>query len=400
MHDAHHHAATPVYLDYLSTTPCDPDVAETMIPFFSQHFANPASSHTLGRQAAAAVRKARSQVAALLGACEDEIVFTASATESNNLAISGLAPLAQANRRRIVTTQVEHKSVLEPLRALEANGFDVHYLPVDHHGRVSLKAAKEAIDEATLLVSVQAANNEIGTLQPIQEVAEIAHRVGAIFHSDAAQAIGKVPFLVSQAQVDLVSVSAHKLYGPKGIGALYIRGGASNTPLEPIIRGGGQESGLRSGTSNVPAIVGFGLACELRRSRLLVDLRRIAQLRDKFERTLTAGLPCVSLNGDLNNRLPNCSSIQFRGIRADEILANCPLLAASLGSACTAGTPAPSHVLQATGLSTEQADSTIRFSFGRQTTVVEIETVVETIAAVVAKLSQGCGLSVLRPISR
>jgi cysteine desulfurase len=229
MHDAHHHAATPVYLDYLSTTPCDPDVAETMIPFFSQHFANPASSHTLGRQAAAAVRKARSQVAALLGACEDEIVFTASATESNNLAISGLAPLAQANRRRIVTTQVEHKSVLEPLRALEANGFDVHYLPVDHHGRVSLKAAKEAIDEATLLVSVQAANNEIGTLQPIQEVAEIAHRVGAIFHSDAAQAIGKVPFLVSQAQVDLVSVSAHKLYGPKGIGALFEV--ARRTPL-------------------------------------------------------------------------------------------------------------------------------------------------------------------------
>jgi len=379
---------TPIYLDYLSTTPCDPEVVEVMLPFFSQHFANPASSHSLGRNAAGAVRTARKQIAALIDASEDEIVFTASATESNNLAISGLAPLAEAKRRRIVTTQVEHKSILEPLRSLDAKGFDIQYLPVDRQGRVLLEAAEEAIGETTFLVSMQAANNEIGTLQPVQQVAELAHKVGAIFHSDAVQAIGKVPFSVSQAGTDLVSLSGHKLYGPKGIGALYIRGGASNTPLEPIIRGGGQESGLRSGTSNVPAIVGLGHACELRRSRLLDDLHRVAQLRDEFEKGLTSRLPFVSVNGDPNNRLPGCSSIRFDGMRADELLANCPILAASLGSACTTGTTAPSYVLTAIGLSSDHAYSTIRFSFGRQTTSADLAIAINAIASAVGKLDQ------------
>src|ERR1044071_163653 len=388
MQPSHPPRADQIYLDYLSTTPCDPEVVEAMIPFFSQQFANPASSHFLGRQAAAAVQNARKQVASLICAQEDEIVFTASATESNNLAICGLAPLAQPNRRKLVTTQVEHKSILEPLKDLAVKGFHVEYLPVDHQGQVVLKMAEDAIDETTLLVSVQTANNEIGTVQPVEEIAELANRSGAIFHSDAVQAVGKVEFSAFRVSADLVSLSAHKLYGPKGIGALYIRGGASNTPLAPIIRGGGQEFGLRPGTSNVPAIVGFGRACTIAQSRLQAEAHHIASLRDSFEITLKANLSVISLNGHLKNRLPSCSSIRFPGLRADEILANCPLLAASLGSACTTGKIAPSHVLTAIGLSEEQAYSTIRFSFGRNTTIEEVETAGQYLTNAIERLER------------
>ena len=371
-----------IYLDYNATTPCDPRVVEKMLPFFSQVYGNPSNSlHRQGRMAAKAVDEARQQVADLIGAQPGEIYFTSGATESNNLAIFGIVRLiTKVDCRRIVTCKVEHKAVLLPCKKLERSGFEIIFLPVDTEGRVQLEDVAEAINDKTLLVTIQAANNEIGTLQPIVEIAAIAHQDGAFVHSDAAQLVGKLPVNVDMLGIDLMSMSAHKLYGPKGVGALYIRGGARSIPIDPLIVGGGQEGGLRSGTTNVPAIVGFGEACRIAKELVEGESTRIAGLRNQLEQALAKENPSIRINGKNVPRLPNTSSLSFPGVDADALLLNLPEVMMGTGSACTSGAIEPSHVLQAIGLSREDASSTIRASLGRFTTESDIQIACSLIA--------------------
>ena len=378
-----------IYLDYNATTPCDPLVVEKMRPYFSEIYGNPSNTlHRQGRIAAKAVDEARDQVAGLISADPKEIYFTSGATESNNLAIFGIARLLQKNaRRRIVTCQVEHKAVLLPCKKLENEGYEIVFLPVDSGGRVQMDDAVTAIDDKTLLVSLQAANNEIGTLQPIVEISAIAHEHGAWFHTDAAQAVGKILVNVDDLGVDLLSMSAHKLYGPKGIGALYIRGGTRHIPIEPLILGGGQESGLRSGTTNVPAIVGFGEASRIVSKTLSGESIQITSLRDRLEQALTENISSLRINGNRVQRLPNTSSLTFPGVDADALLLNLPDVMMGTGSACTSGAIEPSHVLQAIGLSRDDASSTIRASLGRFTTESDIQKACILIAEAFYKLA-------------
>ena len=309
-------------------------------------------------------------MAQLIGSSPSEIIFTSGATESNNLAILGLAKglKKHTERKRILTTKIEHKAVLEPCQELQKEGYELLYLPVDSSGTVDLEVAKTLITDNTLLVSVQVASNEIGTIQPIAELAELVHAHGAVFHTDAAQAVGKIPVDVEAWDVDLLSISAHKLYGPKGVGALYLRGGKNGLPVEPLWLGGGQEGGIRSGTVNVPGVVGLGKACELCRQALLKDHKRLQTLRDRFEYELMEVIPAVKRNGNLANRLPNNSSLTLPVIDAEALIVNMPELAISTGSACTSGALEPSHVLQAIGLSREEGYSTLRIGLGRFTT--------------------------------
>ena len=371
-----HDGSEPIYLDYHATTPCDPAVVTAMLPHFSASFGNASSTtHKFGRQAARAVEIARQQVANLIGASPGEIVFTSGATESNNLALKGLvAGVAnRTSRKRIVTTAIEHKAILDPCKNLAEQGFEVIYLPVDGTGRVDLEAASTLIDERTLLVTVHAANNEIGTIQPIADVAVIAHRHGVLVHTDASQAVGKVAVNVATLGTDLLSLSGHKLYGPQGVGALYVQGGPGGLPLAPLVFGGGQERHLRPGTLNVPGIVGLGKACELSLSMLKDEARRIGKLRDMLERDLLAFASNVWRNGDLDHRLPHNSSLTFRDVDAEALIANCPELALSTGSACTSGAIEPSHVLQSIGLSRKDGFSTLRLGLGRFTTEAEVQ---------------------------
>ncbi len=371
-----------IYLDYHATTPCDPRVIAAMLPYFGQHFANPASvDHVAGRSAAAAVAAARAQIANLINARPREIIFTSGATESNNLAILGVADGLVENSRRIVTTATEHKAVLEPCARLAQNGFDVVILPVDERGVVSLDAARTAINDDTCLVSIHAANNEVGTLQPIAEIAEIAHRHGALMHTDAAQAVGKVPVNVDVWDVDLLSLSGHKLYGPKGVGALYIRDGARNHRVMPRTFGGGQEWEIRPGTLNVPGIVGLGAACEIAAVERASEALRIAALRDLLEDLLRERVCELRINGNRDGRLPGNSSIVFSEVDAHTLLANLPGLALSTGSACTSGAIEPSHVLQAMGLSRDAAGATVRFGLGRYTTDEDVRSAVSQITS-------------------
>jgi len=361
----------PIYFDYHATTPCDPRVVEAMLPYFTLEFGNPSSGlHSLGRRAARAVDTAREQIASLIGATPDEIVFTSGATESNNIVIHGLA-LARSERRRIVTTAIEHKAVLEPCRRLAAQGFDVAVLPVERDGTVDLQAAEEAITDDTLLVTIQLASNEIGTIQPLRAIAELAKRRGALLHTDAAQAVGKIPVDIDALRVDFLSISGHKLYGPKGIGALFVRSGLRRR-LVPLAQGGGQEADLRPGTLNVPGIVGLGEACAVCAVEMHDEAVRVASLRDQLEAHLVAAIPGLQINGNLQNRLPGNSSLTFPAVEADALIANLPGVALSTGSACTSGTIEPSHVLTAIGLSREAADATVRIGLGRFTTSEEI----------------------------
>jgi cysteine desulfurase len=377
----------PIYLDYNATTPCDPRVVDKMLPYFSQWYGNPATGlHIQGRKAAKAVDHARDQISALLNVRPGELVFTAGATESNNLAILGLARMARdGKRKQIVTSAIEHKAVLLPCKKLEKEGFTVTVLPVDSTGRVSVEAANAAITEQTLLVSLQIANNEIGTLQPIKAITELAHERGVFVHSDAAQAVGKIATDVAALDVDMLSLSAHKLYGPKGSGALYIRGGSHAIPLEPLLYGGGQESNIRSGTSNVSAIVGFGEACQLAAESVPTEVTRLTTLRDQFEAALLQSVPNLKINGYRAPRLPNTSSLVFPNIDADALLLNLPDVMMGTGSACNSGAIEPSHVLLALGLTREEATSTIRASLGRFTTTDNI-----TMAVVQIKQSLEC----------
>lgn len=371
-----------IYLDYNATTPCDPRVVEKMLPYFSEIYGNPANGlHKQGRLAAKAVDEAREQVAGLIGARAHEIVFTSGATESDNLAILGVARVHRGEKRnRIVTSAVEHKAVHSACKKLQEEGFDVIFLPVDKEGRVLLDKAKELINENTLIVSIQWANNEIGTIQPIASLAELAHENGALIHCDAAQAVGKIHINIEDLGIDLLSISAHKLYGPKGIGALFIRGGSSAFPIEPIWYGGGQEKGLRSGTTNVSSAVGFGEACKICSIELLDEKTRIHSLREKLETGLRSSNQSLRINGCDAERLPNTSSFTFPGIDADALIVNTPEVMIGTGSACTSGAVEPSHVLMAIGLSREYANSTVRVSLGRFTVKDDINIAVKALS--------------------
>jgi cysteine desulfurase len=370
-----------IYLDNNATTPCDPRVVEKMLPYFSEIYGNPANGyHIQGRTAAKAVDKARGQIAQLIGAQPYEIIFTGGATESNNLAIFGISRFSKNSlRNRLVTSKIEHKGVLYPCKVLKEDNKDVVFISVSSAGEINLQEMLGSITEKTFLVSVHLANNEIGTIQPIHEIAEHAHSVGTLVHTDAAQAVGKIPVHVDELGVDLLSMSAHKLYGPKGIGALYIRGGTKAVPFAPMFYGGGQELGLRPGTSNVPSIVGFGEAAQLCAHNLRTENSRIQRLRDEFEESLISRIPGLMINGKNTNRLPNTSSLIFPDVDADALLLNLSDVMLGTGSACNSGTLEPSHVLQAIGVSREAAQRTIRASFGRFNSEEQVQIAVNSI---------------------
>jgi cysteine desulfurase len=368
-----------IYLDYNSTTPVDPRVVEVMLPFFTTRFGNAASSHLVGRAARTAVEDARAEVASAIGAPPSFVTFTSGATESINLALKGLAQGA-GRRRRVVTVGTEHKAVLDTVRALHTL-IEVSVVGVDHRGVVDIDELADTIGDDTLVVSVMAANNETGVLNPIRDVANLAHEKGALMHCDATQAFGKVPFDFLRLDLDLVSISAHKIYGPQGVGGLIATPEASGL-MTPLFHGGGHERGLRSGTLNVPGCVGFGAAARVAAAQLADDAERIGNLRDRLELSLCA-IPGVTVNGQGANRLPGTANLRFPRVTADAMMLAMPEVAVSSGSACTASSLSPSHVLMAMGLSYEEADECLRFSLGRPTTEEEIEGAIKATTAAV-----------------
>ena len=381
--------ARPVYLDYHATTPVDSKVLDAMLPYFTQQFGNAASKqHAFGWEAQEAVERARRQVATLLNASANEIVFTSGASESNNLAIKGVACALHDRGRHVITVSTEHKSVLDSCSRLERDGWTVSRVPVDGDGFIDLDALRQALTDGTTLVSVMAANNEIGVLQPLAEIAAIVHERGALLHTDAAQAVGKVPVDVATLGVDLLSLTAHKCYGPKGTGALYVRRQRPKVPIECQIDGGGHENGLRSGTLNVPGIVGLGACAEVAGSVLPDESRRLAGLRDRLLTGLRSGLDGVRVNGSLAHRLPHNLHVSFEGIEGEALLMALGDLAVSTGSACSSGSQAPSHVLQAIGAVGPGAGASIRFGLGRWTTDAEIDFAIERVTTVVRSLRQ------------
>lgn len=380
-----------IYLDYQATTPTDPRVVEVMLPWFTERFGNPHSdAHAYGWDAEEAVERARGEVAASLNADAREIVFTSGATESNNLAIKGAARFRRTHERRdrVVTFQSEHKCVLESARALERDGFEVAVLPVRPDGLVELGVLQETLDERTALVSIMAVNNEIGVIQPLAEIAEAVHAVGAWLHVDAAQAVGKVPLDVRAAGIDLLSLSGHKLYGPKGVGALYVRR-RPRIRLEPLFDGGGQERGLRSGTLPTPLCVGLGEACRIAATELPEEVQRLAYLRDAFLAALEAKLGPVQINGSLQSRVSSNLNLCFPGAPADKVMAAARGVAVSTGSACSSATVEPSYVLRALGMSDEEAACSLRIGFGRMTTVEEVARAADLLASAVGAVRAG-----------
>jgi cysteine desulfurase len=377
----------PIYLDSHATTPVDPRVLDAMLPFFTEHFGNAASrNHPFGWKAGKAVEQAREQIGSLIGGRFRDIVFTSGATESNNLAIKGVAARAPHDRRHIVTVATEHRAVLDPCRALERSGFRVTYLDVDGEGRIDLDRLRTAVRADTLLVSAMSANNEIGVLHPLAEIAAIAHAQGALVHCDAAQSAGLIPLKCKELGVDLVSMSAHKMYGPKGIGALYIAKRDPAVDLEALIDGGGHERGYRSGTLNVPAIVGFGKAADLCRAEAETDAVRLRALRDRLWSALSA-VDGIALNGPLEARLPNNLNVRVNGVHGESLLkAIASDVAVSSGAACATASADPSHVLRAMGLSDEQARASIRFGLGRFTTEQEIDAAAAIVIAAVSQM--------------
>ena len=382
----------PIYLDNNATTPCAPEVVEAMLPYFTQQCGNPSSIHSLGLQAQLAVTKARESMASFLGCDSSELFFTSGATESNNQVILSCPPAGE-RRRGVVVSTVEHKSVIAPALSLSEQGVTIQKLPVDAGGRVLLHSLKDIINENIYLVSVQAANNEVGTLQPIQEIAEYAHSQGVLVHCDATQLLGRKLLDLYELGVDFASFSAHKVYGPKGVGALFVRQGNPRRNLSPLLRGGGQEATLRAGTLNVPGIVGFAAACNLAHERIAPDALKMTQLRDHLETTMLKTIAGATVNGDLINRLPGTTSITITGVQADTLIANIPNICISGGSACSEGTVSPSHVLLAMGLSREQAECTIRIGIGRYNSRTEIDLACTSLVAVVEKLRNASRMS-------
>lgn len=382
-----------VYLDYNATTPVDPQVLDAMLPYFSAAFANASSIHTPGQRARAAVETAREQVAALIGAKPQEIVFTSGGTESDNHAIFGVAQPILAVRLssqqpappHIITTTIEHEAVLNACQALEKQGVGATYLPVDREGQVDPEAVRHAIRPETFLITLMQANNELGTVQPLEEIGRIAKEHKIYFHTDAVQSAGKIPIDVNVLNVDMLSLSGHKLYAPKGVGALYVRSG---TRLRQLLYGGHHQRGHRPGTENVSGIVGLGKAAEIARKSLANDAQRVSALRDQLERGLLERVPQIRVNGSHAQRTPNTTNIQFAGIEGEALVIALDLkgLACSVGAACSSGAVEPSHVLTAIGLSQEEAKSSLRFSLGRHTTESEIAFALEAIPAAVAQL--------------
>ena len=384
----------PIYLDNQSTTPTDPRVLEAMLPYFTDNFGNPhSSSHAYGRIAAEAIERARGEIAVLIHADPREIVFTSGATESNNLAIKGVAHFARAYpqsarvRDHIIAMQTEHKCVLESCKELEHEGFDVTYLPVEPNGIVSLARLDEAISERTLLVSIMAAHNEIGVIQPLAEIGALCRSHGVLFHSDAAQAFGKISLDVEAIKIDLLSISSHKIYGPKGIGALYVRR-RPRVRLLPLMDGGGQERGLRSGTLPTPLCVGLGRAAAIAGEEMAAEAERLQQLRDGLLKNLARRIPGLRLNGDAERRLPGSLNLTLPGIPAQTLIEACPSLAISTGSACTSASVEPSYVLRALGLPDELANASIRLGLGRFTTAAEVEFAADALAAAASGLTR------------
>ena len=378
----------PIYLDNHATTPLDPRVLEAMLPFFTSRFGNAASnSHSFGWEAAAAVEKARRQIAASIGASPQEIVFTSGATESDNLALKGVAEGCREKGDHIITAVTEHKAVLDSCKHLEKIGCRVTYLPVGSDGLIDLDQLKDAFTDRTILVSIMAANNEIGVLQPVEEIGRLCRERGVLFHSDAVQALGKVPLDVNRANLDLASLTAHKLYGPKGCGALYVRQNAA-AQLVPLIDGGGHENGLRSGTLNVPGIVGFGRTCEIAHAEMPEESCRIAGLRNSLRDRLVAGLDHVTVNGSMEHRLPGNLNMSFLEVDGETLLTGLNDVALSSGSACSSGKTHASYVLKALGLSDEAAGSAIRFGIGRFNTEAEIDYVAGRIIELVKNLRE------------
>jgi cysteine desulfurase len=378
----------PIYMDNHATTPVDPRALEAMLPYFTEQFGNAASrSHVFGWTAEKAVDQAREQVAALIGATGKEIVWTSGATESDNLAIKGAADFYRDKGNHIVTAQTEHKAVLDTCKRLEKQGYVVTYLPVERDGRVNPAAVASAMTDKTILVSIMLANNEIGTVNPVNEIGEVVKSRGALFHIDAVQGVGKIPFDVTSARADLVSLSAHKMYGPKGVGALYVRR-KPRVRLQPLIDGGGHERGMRSGTLNVPLIVGFGRAAEIAQAEMPSESARIKALRERLRRGLEARVSDTYVNGSLEHRLPGNLNISFAYIEGEAMLMGLKDVAVSSGSACTSASLEPSYVLRALGVEEEMAHTSIRFGLGRFNTEEEVDYVIDIVVAKVNKLRE------------
>jgi len=375
----------PIYMDYAATTPTDKKVIEAMLPYFGQVYGNPSSLHAFGQEAKAAVEGAREKIAALLGAGPEEIVFTSGGTESDNFAIKGVAYANRNRGNQIITTAIEHPAVLETCRFLEGEGFEIITLPVDGEGLVDPAAVTAAITDKTILISVMHANNEIGTIQPIAEIGALARQRGIFFHTDAVQTFGQLPFTMAGLPIDLMSASAHKLYGPKGVGLLYIRKG---TRIAPFMHGGEQERGRRSSTLYVPGIVGFGKAVELAKTSLSEEASRLTSMRDRFIRGLFERLDGIRLNGHPTLRLPNNINISAEGVEGEGVILSLDMLgiACSTGSACSSSSVETSHVLTAIGLRKEFSHGSVRFSLGRGTKEGDIDRVLETLPQVVGRL--------------
>jgi cysteine desulfurase len=376
-----------IYLDHHSTTPVDPRVLDAMLPYFREHYGNPANrSHAFGRNAATAVEEARERVAQAIGARYSEIVFTSGATESNALSIRGVAQAHPG--AHLITTAIEHRSVLDTCRRLESQGWSLTVLPVDRHGRVDPDDVRRALRADTALVSVMAANNEIGTLQPIAEIGAVVHEAGALFHVDATQALGRMPLDVEAASIDLLALSAHKFYGPKGVGALFLRRRPRRTDLVPQVEGGGQENGLRSGTLNVPGIVGLGVACELAVQSMDEECARLCALRERLLERLTGALDGLTLNGHPTQRLAGNLHLGIDGVEPEPLLLGLDGVAVSAGAACSSGSVKPSHVLEAIGAAGSAARVALRFGIGRFNTAEEIDRAARVVVERVQSLRQ------------
>ena len=371
----------PLYFDNLATTPVDPRVLEAMLPYFTEHFGNASSKgHPYGWAAAAAVESARQQVALLIGASAREIIFTSGATEANNLAIKGAAAFYRDRGNHIVTCVTEHPAVLDCCSSLESVGYRVSRVGVDRQGRIDLDELRDVVEDGTILVSVMVANNEIGTIQPMREIAALAREHGALMHCDAAQAAGKIPLDIDELGADLISISAHKMYGPKGKGALFVRARNPRVRLQAQIEGGGQERGLRSGTLDVPGIVGLGAACALARSEMEEEGARTTELRDYLHEGLAQRLQDVHLNGHPEHRLPGCLNLRLGDVDGSQLLVGLrDHVALSSGSACASGTSEPSHVLRAIGVTDVEAFASVRLGLGRFTTRQDVDTVIERV---------------------
>lgn len=378
----------PIYLDYQATTPVDPRVMEKMLPYFTQKFGNPHSrSHAFGWEAEAAADLAREQVAKLINASEKEIIFTSGATESNNIAIKGVARFYKDKKNHIITVVTEHKCVLDSCRHLEQEGFEVTYLPVQPNGLIDLDVLRGAIKDSTVLVSVMAVNNEIGVIQPLAEIGKICREKGAFFHCDAAQGFGKIPLDVEAMNIDLMSISGHKIYAPKGIGALYVRR-RPRVRLEPLFSGGGQERGFRSGTLPTPLVVGLGEAAAIAATDMEKDAAHVRRLYDRFLREVLDGVPQVFLNGDRQQRWPGNLNVSFAYVEGESMIMALKDLAVSSGSACTSASLEPSYVLRALGVSEDMAHTSIRFGFGRFTTDEEVSHAIDLVKSSIGRLRE------------